>query len=91
MREVWAGAWSHTQKQRPCRTAYWLAPGGLRTLLSEDSTQDRHPRDGTAVSEQGSPAYLTNQENVPQANLLGSFSSTEGLSFKMIIVCVTVA
>lgn len=91
MREVWAGAWSHTQKQRPCRTAYWLAPGGLRPLLSEDSTQDRHPRDGTAVSEQGSPAYLTNQENVPQANLLGSFSSTEGLSFKMIIVCVTVA
>ncbi|XP_060220618.1 3-keto-steroid reductase/17-beta-hydroxysteroid dehydrogenase 7 isoform X2 [Meriones unguiculatus] len=52
----------------------FLPGAGLLT----DSTQDHHPRDGTAHRELGTATSLINQENAPQAcpqaSLVGSFS-----------------
>jgi hypothetical protein len=65
--------------QRPWRgAAYWLAPHGLLSLLSNRRSQDHQCWSGSIHSEPGPAILKIKQENAPQArqqaNLMGAFS-----------------
>lgn len=70
------GTWSLAPKQKPWRSAsFWLAPSGWFICFLIDSPRSVIPGAGAAHRELSPPTSLINQENEPQASLVGAFPS----------------